>query len=235
MKKFILGLLAVFILLSGCASTEKEGPGQNGKAPLFGMLYSTDSTPVSGALVTLDMKQTAQTDINGRFFFNEVSIGDHTVGIKKDGFEEALIELSFLNRDMVLYASLVSLEDILDDLENTLKSGRINEAKILVERAEKIDAHSIRLRYLKVVFLSKIKKYADALLEIENLRALYPEDPYLVMTKAEILFHGLGRVEAAIDILRNSDQCGRNEELGTLLKKIASEWEDSEAGGEMNE
>jgi tetratricopeptide (TPR) repeat protein len=192
------------------------------EAPLFGMIYDSESSPVVGAMVVLDDEKSVKTDINGRVLFSAVSRGEHSVVINKEGFEEARIELNFSNRDQVLYSTLISLHNILDNLESSLQIGKIAEAKLFLKRASKINSDDIRFKYLDVVYLAESKEYARALDEIDLLRKTHPDDPYIIMTQAKILFYGLNKKTEALEVLHNFSSSNRNEELESLIGKMIS-------------
>ena len=120
MNRNIYSLLLIFVLFLSCKSMDENTVIQFSKAPLLGMIYDSDSSPVVGAMIVLDDEKSAQTDINGRVLFSEVSSGEHLVVVSKEGFEEARMILNFSNRDQVLYLNIVSLQNILDDLDSCL-------------------------------------------------------------------------------------------------------------------
>jgi len=55
------------------------------------------------------------------------------------------------------------------------------------------------------------------------LKKSYPDDPYITMTHAKILFYGLGKKAEALELLQNSNLSNRNEEFVSLMKKMDSE------------
>ncbi len=223
MKRYIYSLLLIITLVSGCKSVDAGGFSQFSEAPLFGMIYDSESSPVVGARVLLDDEKYSQTDINGRVLFSAVSRGDHSVVITKEGFEEVQMVLNFSNRDQVLYSTLISIESILDNLENALNIGKMTEAKYFLERASKINSDDIRFKYLNVVYLSEIKEYTRALEEIDLLRKTHPGDPYIIMTQAKVLFYGLNKKAEALELLQNFTPPNRNEEFESLMEEMASE------------
>jgi hypothetical protein len=223
MKKYIYILLLIITLVSSCKSVDNDGFSQFDEAPLFGMIYDSESSPVVGALVVFDDIKSSQTDINGRILFGAVSRGEHSVVITKEGFEEAQMVLNFSNRDQVLYSILISLQNILDNLESHLQVGKMKEAESFLMRASKIDSDDIRFRYLNVVYKTEVKKYPEAFREIVLLRKTYPDDPYLTMTHAKILFYGLNKKVEALELLQNSKLSNRNEDFESLMEKMDSE------------
>ncbi|MDA3938822.1 MAG: carboxypeptidase-like regulatory domain-containing protein [Spirochaetia bacterium] len=223
MKKYFYSLLLLITLASSCKSVDNGSFSQFTEAPLFGMIYDSESSPVAGALVVLDDEKSAKTDINGRVLFSAVSYGEHSVVITKDGFEETQMVLNFSNRDQVLYSTLFSLQNILDNLESSMQNGKMLEAKSFLMRASGINSEDIRLRYLNVVYLSEMKEYPEVLKEIGLLREIYPNDPYIVMTQAKILFYGLERQEEALEVLQSILPSNSNEELENLLGKMTEE------------
>ncbi len=223
MKKYIYSLLFIPVLLLSCKSVDENTFANFNEAPLFGMIYDSESLPVAGAELVLDDEHTALTDINGRVLFSTVSRGEHDVVIRKEGFEEARMVLNFSNRDQVLYSTLISLQDILDKLASSLGIGRIDEAGLFLDRALLIDPKDIRLKYLKVVYLCESEEYSDALGEIGLLRKIYPDDSYLVMTQANILFYGFKEKMEAVELLKEFSQLYRNEDFENLIEKMSSE------------
>lgn len=223
MKRYILSLLLISALFLSCKSVDENAFVQFIEAPLFGMIYNSESSPVAGAMVVLDDEKSSQTDINGRVLFSAVSSGEHLVVINKEGFEEARIELNFSNRDQVLYSTLISLQNILDNLESSLQIGKMTEAKLFLGRASKINSENIRLRYLDVVYLAESKEYTEAASKIGLLKKSYPDDPYITMTLAKILFYGLRRKAEALEVMQKFPLSNRNEEFESLMEKLDSE------------
>lgn len=239
MKKYIYILLLIPTLFLTCRSVDKNTFSNFTEAPLFGMIYDTESLPVVGAELVLDDKDTALTDINGRVLFGAVSRGEHLIVINKEGFEEARMVLNFSNRDQVLYSTLISLRNIIANLESSLKVGDILEARSLLDRASIINPDDIRLRYLKVVYLSDNMKYKEAFEEIVLLRKLFQDDPSLIMTQAKILFYGFNKKSDAVELLMSFPLVNSTEEIGKLVGKMTSEinYEEriKETEGENNE
>jgi len=186
MKRYIYSLLLIIILVSSCNSIDDGSFSLFNEAPLFGMIYDSESSPVVSAFVVLDDEKFSQTDINGRVLFRAVSRGNHSVVITKEGFEEVRMVLNFSNRNQVLYAILISLQNILDNLESTMHSGKMLEAKLFLARASKINSDDLRFKYLKIVYLTKINELEKALKEIDLLMESYPDDPYLILTHIKI-------------------------------------------------
>jgi len=129
MRKYIYILLLIIAMVSSCKSVDNGAFSQFDEAPLFGMIYDSESSPVASAIVVLDDEKSVKTDINGRVLFGAVSQGEHSVVISKDGFEDVQMVLNFSNRDQVLYSTLISLHNILDNLESSLQTGKMTEAK----------------------------------------------------------------------------------------------------------
>lgn len=223
MKKRTQILIIISLLFFSCKSMEEKDPTEFQAAPLFGMIYDQSSTPVAGAEVILDGGKSFFSDINGRILLDEVSRGKHSIIIKKEGFEELEISFNFLNPGQILYSSLISLESILDKMESSLKEDKLSEAGIFNKRASLIKADDIRLSYLKVVCFIKTGDYKKALEEIDLLQTSHPNNPYLVMTRAKILFYGFGKKEEALSILTDFQTLNRKDELNELIKTFNME------------
>ncbi len=219
MKK--ISLIFIAFVLAACQSMDNSTISPFTEAPLFGMIYDSESSPVSGAKVILDDTATAFTDINGRVVLQAVSRGEHTVVIQKKGFEEMRIKVNFSSREQVLYANLLSMDTILGNMEKALLSGKLTEAEAFMQRASSINPRNIRLQYLIAMYHVRKKSYAQALTELKRLSAQYPDDPYLVMTRAHILFFGLGQKDSSIRILQSYFSLHTNEEVENLIKTLS--------------
>ncbi len=221
MKK-MYGLLIISAIFINCKSMDENAFANFTEAPLFGMIYDSKSLPVAGAELILDDEDIALTDINGRVLFSAVSRGEHLVVINKEGFEEARLILNFSTRDQVLYSTLISFQDILDNLESYLKKDELTEAELFLRRAAGINSKDIRFKYLNIVYLSERGEFEEALNEILVLRKSYPADPYVIMTQAKILFYGFNKKEEAVGLLRAFLTSNINEELEILMQKMES-------------
>ena len=109
------------------------------------------------------------------------------------------------------------------------------EAKSFLDRVSGINPENKRFRYLNVVYLSESKEYSGAFKEIVLLRESYPNDPYITMTQAKILFYGLDRKEEAIELLQSFTTQNRNDELDSLMEEMVSEIKTVEITGETND
>ncbi len=210
-------------LLMACSSFEKGNPINPSEAPLFGMIYDSESNPVNGAEVVLDGESKAHTDVNGRVLFNDVALGKHRIVIRNDGFETAKIELDFFNRDQVLYTTLISMQHILDELEASLEAEKYYKAQDLVSRAESVDPENVRFRYLKTVYLYRVNEYTTALEVIEGLLQRYPGEPNLLMTKASIMYAGLNKKSEARALLQEYLETNKNKEMAELIDSLEKE------------
>src|ERR1700735_1587943 len=64
-----------------------------------GIVHDPQHRPIHGATITLkaklsDWKQTATTNDDGEFLFNSVPIGDYSVTVSADGFQNSAQEIS---------------------------------------------------------------------------------------------------------------------------------------------
>ncbi len=231
-------LLLVSLVLISCRTMNNSKPEQFTEAPLFGMIYDSNSSPAAGAKVILDGKDSAMSDINGRFLLYNVSRGPHILVIQKQGFEETRTAFNFTDRGQVLYSKLISDEYILDRLESDLKSNQMEEAASLLKRAQAVNRENIRLHYLKIIYLAKKREYKKALEETEALRKVFPADSYLVMTQAKILFFGMQQKGKTIDLLKDYLVTHKSKEVQSLLKLLNPDvdtGEKKEGQGENND
>ncbi len=215
--------LVLTLSLYGCTSTGKGEPLQFIQAPLLGMIYDTESTPVAGAKVIMDKTHSALSDINGKIVLYGVTRGKHSFVIRKKGFEEVRTTLNFSRPTQVLYTTLTSMETILENMDKSLSRNNLKEADRLRTRAKAIDAGNARLQYLDIVYIVKMKKYVDALQKTKILRKQYPDSPPLALTEAEIFLFGLKEKKEALTVLQSIPFVYRTDDIKTMIKALKKE------------
>ena len=65
----------VCLLCMSCASAKREDFTDFQEAPLLGMIYDAQNSPVSGVSIAIDGTATAESDIEGRFLIPRLSRG----------------------------------------------------------------------------------------------------------------------------------------------------------------
>ncbi len=185
MKKTIV--ITFFIIsISGCTSLDKTSDNKFVTAPLMGMLYTSEGLAADEVNIFFDGKAAAVSDINGRFVIPEVNRGRHQFEFRKEGMETLTTELDFRNPTQILYASMIPLDEILEELEEALKQNRLADAANLIKRGSAVKKDDLRLEYLRIVYLVKKGELDTASEKVMELLRMFPENRTLKMTEKYI-------------------------------------------------
>lgn len=142
MRDWVFAILTAVLLASCATAGKRDDPAAFDAAPLLGMVYDAEGSPVQGVRITLDGKDAAESDLSGRFIVSGVTRGAHRFGARCEGYETVESEFRFLNRSQVLYLRLHSADQLLSAAERALEAGNIPEAEDALARAGKIDGAS---------------------------------------------------------------------------------------------
>ena len=210
------------LLLFSCA-TKKDTIKEFETAPLFGMVYDYDNKPCSDAKVLIDGKEGPFTDINGRFVVQSLSRGKHSIIIKKEQYEDALVSFNFLNKSQVLYVRMISFDQLLKETEKAIAIGKWKEVESLFERAEKIKKDDPVAEYLKAIYFKEkgeIEKAEDILLEIIGKGHKLP---YVYLSLADIYQYYLDDPTKAAENLEQYLKLEANHEVQKRLDLLNKE------------
>jgi tetratricopeptide (TPR) repeat protein len=161
-------IVALFLPLS-CAGV--QGVKRNmGQAVMYGMVYDDENMPVQGAVVSINGRVTAQTDIQGRFIINSKKRDSFLIELEKAGFEKVKAEFIFDPLD-ALHFTLVNAQQLLSRSEEAMDGRRYEQAIVLCDRALALEPRQPEALFLKALALVQTKQYASArnvLRELEN-------------------------------------------------------------------
>ena len=163
-----IALTALTIIFAAC-STKLPPPTEFEKAPLLGMIYDAEGTPVHNAHITIDEKKGPTSDINGRFMLPDLERGDHVITVRKDGYEPAETVFPFLNKSQILYLRMYSPAQLLSEAKKLYETKNYHKSMSFTDRALEIDAAYYPAMYFKAVIAYAANDYAYA---IEVLNAL---------------------------------------------------------------
>ncbi len=185
MKKLII-LIAWAAVLPGCTSSGTPQSSNFTKAPLLGIVYTMEGTPLVGVEICVDDTVTALSDTGGRFVIPPAEKGVHYFTFKKEGYETLNKELNFTDPSQMIYSRLTSMNNLITELTRALKNKQMKAAESLLTRASVIDPDSKKIKYLKAVYFVKKGKYPDASSLIEELIRIYPQEEALLLTLKKI-------------------------------------------------
>jgi tetratricopeptide (TPR) repeat protein len=188
--------IGVFLLVAGCKSGSILSTNFK-RANLFGMVYDLDNKPCTEAVITVDGKDGPITDINGRFVINKLANGEHTIEVRKDGYEDLTLTYNFFDKSHILYIRVISLNQLLKKLEEVLEQKKHAESLALIQRAEAINKDNPVLLYLKAVYYLNIDSPEEALNTLTALIDTGFENFTVYLTMADIYEKWFSDIEQA--------------------------------------
>lgn len=163
MKKLLITLLILITL--GCKSTP-EGDKTIGTS-LLGVIYDGRSNPVQNASLQIknldgELLQTIKSDINGKFYLNELPFNEYKFTIRADRVIETTIDVNHYDIENVLILRVKTFDDRVRDMENALKKQNWDLCQKYIKEIESIDDSDIYFTYLKAIYYVKTDKHEDA-------------------------------------------------------------------------
>ena len=199
---FLPALLAAVVLLASCATQKKKQDVLFfDTAPLMGMIYDDDSQACAGALLVVDGRSGPITDIRGRFILPDLSRGEHTIIVKKDGYEELTAHIAFLTQTDVLYLRVISFGQLLSKAEASLDQRKWDDAAGYLSRAEKLSKEDSILLYLQAILYYRTGKSQEAVSSLTRILDQGIDEPYVYLFLADVYEKGLGAPDKAVGSL----------------------------------
>jgi len=220
MRKSAALSIIVSLLLLSCVSQDKVDIINFESAPLFGMIYDDDNQPCAAAALKVDGKSGPMTDIRGRFLIPDLKRGEHTISIKKEGFEELSVNFQFVNKTDVLYLKVVSFTQLLTQAERALEERKWDDAKSFLARAEKLNPNDSYFLYLKAVEAYKKEKYEEAVGYLNTILEQGAKEAYVYLFLADIYEKNLGDKQKAIESLETYLSKQADEEAEKRLEAL---------------
>jgi len=148
-----LVLAAAVIAAGGCASAPRPG-GKRGT--LQGMIRDYDNKPVAGYLVSVDERDKAYTDINGRFTVPDLALGAHT--LSGEGRDHGTYEQSveFADRTQIIYLRIPSNRFLYSQIDRELTEGEYGKAQQTLLQFSKEEQKSRKYNLYKTIMLFHI-------------------------------------------------------------------------------
>lgn len=148
--------ISILLTLNGCQSSKgaKNRDLPYPKTDLNGMIYNHEGLPVPDVRITVDDTFTVTTNMNGRFTIPALSIGLHRVVASSMGYETYETEVAFKNPTEVLYISMVSARELLENAKKLLEKRLWTQADLLITRALKISPNDLKARYLSATAMA---------------------------------------------------------------------------------
>jgi hypothetical protein len=192
------------ILFSACTTAARRLDAIEVGTSLLGMLYDSESRPVSSCRIVLDgvEEESVTSDINGRYIFEYAPYGRHSLSFHKDGYEDYSMVFDFANKSQVVYSRLVSRESLFSSVTRAIGERKWGDASSYLARADAIGKQEPLSSYLSALISYRMKDYASAAAKLEALPPADYREPYLFLFLADIYELHLGEKAKAAFYLK---------------------------------
>jgi tetratricopeptide (TPR) repeat protein len=146
---------------------------------ISGMVYDFSNRPVANCEVSLGWRYKSNTDINGRFTFNKVAVGNYTITGHKKNFESYSEKIAIKDRGQIIYIRIPSQYQLLNLAEEALSANNYTLADEISERALQIDNKNIETLFYCAAIKFRQGENEKALVYLENAKNLGTKDPYV--------------------------------------------------------
>lgn len=209
------------MILASCATkatSRLDGIGEG--ASLYGMLYDGNNKAVAGCAIGLEDSPSTTTDVNGRFLFDFVKYGDHLLSFRKDGYEDCQLQVSFIIKSQVVYARIISQEDLLSATRKSISARNWEEAKAFLGRSQGIGPKEPQTSFLWATIAYRQKDYSKASSILEALVSADYREPYIYAFLADIYQYHSEEPKKAITPLEAFLSLREDAELRARLQKL---------------
>ncbi|MBN1697772.1 MAG: hypothetical protein JW881_09675 [Spirochaetales bacterium] len=231
MKYGVIGifLLSLLVILNGCPS----GPPVADNfisSPLNGKIFDHDNLPCGDVVITVDNFTKVKSDINGRFVIPDLTRGTHQLVCRKESYEEITIDYNFLNQNDVLWIKMISLEQLIRQIDDKFFNNKWDETNDLFERAAKIDPDDPVLLYLTSVLYLHNGWVENALEVLLDMIEKGNNEPTIYLSIADIYQYKMNDpalafqyLEKYITMVHDEDAYKRVETLRAYLPENETE------------
>ncbi len=164
--KLIFTMLIALLVIS-CSTL--ENPLQFDEAPLYGMIYDYQNRPVKSVQIMEGIIILGESDINGRFYLNQMRKGEHDLRFIREGYEEINISVDFQSRTEILYVKIRSAFDCLAEANILINQEAYSEAGELIDLGLSIEENNKPLLFLQAILYYKAQSFRKSFLNIEGL------------------------------------------------------------------
>lgn len=202
MKNTIKNLiwLGLLLLLASCSSWVETNKFI--AASLNGKIYDMDNTPCPNVKIYVDGNLKTMSDINGRFTLTELQQGDHILKFEKEDYKTEIVDISFLNKNQVIFQRLIYIEQIIKEVEMALDKKEWKKAGILLSDALRINPRNPIVNYLYGLFYYKLNKPEQAIEFLKTVLDIGYEEPIVYLTLSNIYEMKLKDLEQAVYYLQ---------------------------------
>ncbi len=181
-------VIITLIIISCSTNRDLYRDSELNQSLIAGKVITEEGLPLEGVNVALN-SSSCVTDINGRFFFNDLLFGKHILYFEKQGYtkDSVNIEYSFKNRKLpFIKVKLFSYNYLLADTFELLKQNKNKDIDVNITKLNQINPEDESLFYLKAIILYKRNNLNESLKLFENLAATDRKNIYYILPLLDI-------------------------------------------------
>ena len=146
---------------------------------ISGMIYDFSNRPVQFFDISLGNKYKSSTDINGRFIFHGIPVGNYTIIGSKRGYEIYIDNILVDDNRQIIYIRIPSQKQLLELADEALTANDFTAAEKILERTYQIDHNNFEMLLYFAAVKYRQNDYKKAIFFLEKARQLGSKDIYI--------------------------------------------------------
>jgi len=141
-------------------------------AALSGVVLNEEGLPVEGARVTLNKTMDSFSDINGKFLFNTLLLGNNALEVRKKDYTVYTTQIKYSIKDkygFYVKAKISSLNGLLKKGNEYLLERKYPDVDRILTEIERINSENDAFLFLKAIYLYITNKYTESVAILEKL------------------------------------------------------------------
>lgn len=214
-------VLLILVITTSCKSTDVERVTLTNA--LLGVVFDYKSCPILNAKLIFNSIDgvevaTISTDIDGKFYIPEIEFTDYFVTISSKDIPETTIKASHYDIQNVLIIRVNTYNDLLGNIEESLKKNDLLSAETLIERLSSYYVDDTYFNYLKSIFYIKNSLYEAA--ESTLLSLKHNNNPYIYLLLADLYQYSLNNNKVALFYINKYIELENNENMNKRIKEL---------------
>ena len=141
-------------------------------AALSGVVLNEEGLPVEGSRVTLNKTMDSFSDINGKFLFNTLLLGNNALEVRKKDYTVYTTQIKYSIKDkygFYVKAKISSLNGLLKKGNEYLLERKYPDVDRILTEIERINSENDAFLFLKAIYLYITNKYTESVAILEKL------------------------------------------------------------------
>jgi tetratricopeptide (TPR) repeat protein len=185
MRKITFLLFAVLFFCACNTFNKAYMDNEIDKALVTGKIISEEGLPLEGVKIKLDQNIETKSDINGRFIFNYLNFGKHSISFEKEDYSKENLKFEYgfkTKKPFSIKIKMFGFNFLINECKELIKAKKYDEAETAFSKLENINPDEESFIYLKGIYYYTRKKYDEAvkifeLLETQNRKFIYYKLP----------------------------------------------------------